>query len=262
MRNRIGILFFATLFAVSGAAMLAQESDPPDTVQVLDDTRSTLALWVETQQVISKEKEDWQVGGELLQQRIDLIQGEINALEQKITETRLSITEADEKRRALVDENDAYKQASSTLDGAIVILETKTRQLLGTLPEPIVERITPLARRLPADSARTEQSLSERFQNVIGILNEVNKFNGEITVASEVRAMPDGSTAEVRALYIGVSLGYYVTSNGDAAGVGEPSAEGWQWRPADELAGEISRAIAILNNEDVPAYVPLPARVQ
>jgi hypothetical protein len=74
--------------------------------------------------------------------------------------------------------------------------------------------------------------------------------------------MPDGSTAEVKALYIGVSLGYYVTPDGDAAGVGQPAPEGWSWTPADDLADRIARAIAILDNEDVPAYVPLPVKVQ
>jgi hypothetical protein len=262
MKRPIGILILAVCFLASGVRTPAGEARPPDSEKVLESTRSVLAEWVEIQQVISKEKQSWQIGRELLEQRIDLVEGEIGALEEKIAETRLSITEADRKRRALVDENDALKLATASLETQIAVLETKTGQLLDRLPEPIRELVTPLARRLPADPAQTDQSLGERYQNVIGILNEINKFNREITVASELRGMPDGTTAEVKALYIGVSLGYYVTADGKAAGVGSPTPEGWSWKPADDLAGKITRAIAILDNEDVPAYVPLPVKVQ
>jgi hypothetical protein len=260
--NRSGTITLSALLVLAAALASGRAAEVPANEQSLESTRAILAEWVETQQVISREKEDWQVGKELLEQRIDLIQGEIGALEEKIGLKRQSITEADEKRRALVDENDALKAATASLTAEIALVETKTRNLLERLPDPIRERVTPLARRLPTDPNNSDQSLGERFQNVIGILNEVNKFNREITMASEVRTLPDGSTTEVKALYIGVSLGYYVTPDGNAAGVGQPTPEGWSWQPANELAGDIARAIAILNNEDVPAYVPLPVSFQ
>ncbi|MFM8785781.1 MAG: hypothetical protein ACKOFI_11720, partial [Phycisphaerales bacterium] len=38
----------------------------------LEETRLTLAKWIETQQIIAKERNDWQQGKEILQGRIDL----------------------------------------------------------------------------------------------------------------------------------------------------------------------------------------------
>jgi hypothetical protein len=105
-------------------------------------------------------------------------------------------------------------------------------------------------------------SLGERFVNVLGVLNEVSKFNGDITVRSELRPLPDGSSAEVQLLYVGLGQAYYATSDGGSAGVGRPGAEGWIWESADEHAPGIAEAIAILKNEQVPAYVPLPVRIQ
>jgi hypothetical protein len=124
------------------------------------------------------------------------------------------------------------------------------------------QRVAPLSERLPDDSDRTEASLSQRFQNVIGILNEVNKFNRDITVTSELRTLSDGTVAEVQALYLGLGQAYYVTVDGSAAGVGRPGPEGWDWSSADEFAESISRAIAILRNEEVPAYVPVPVQIR
>jgi hypothetical protein len=205
---------------------------------------------------------DWQVGQEVLQQRIGLLENEISALEERIVKARAGVSEADDQRRDILAENGALKAATASLTETIVILESKTARLLKTLPESVRQRVAPLSQRLPADPATTSLSLSERYQNVIGILNEVNKANQDITVTSELRVLPGGATAEVKALYVGLGQGYYVTSSGDAAGVGRPTAEGWEWTPANELAGEISRAIAILQNEDVPAYVPLPVEIQ
>ena len=45
-----------------------------------------------------------------------------------------------------------------------------------------------LVQRLPQNSADTKIGLPERFQNVIGILNEIGKANGEVTVATEISA--------------------------------------------------------------------------
>jgi chromosome segregation ATPase len=253
-------LALVLLAGLPGAVTRAEEA--PGDAQVLDSARSTLAKWMETQQIISKERRDWQVGKEVLQERIALMENEIATLEERIAKARAGISEADGKRQEVVGENDALKAATASLTDVIVVLETKTGRLLKMLPGLIRQRVDPLSQRLPADPATTSLSLSERYQNVIGILNEVNKANQDITVTSELRVLPGGATAEVKALYVGLGQGYYVTSSGDAAGVGRPTAEGWEWAPANELAAEISRAIAILQNEDVPAYVPLPVEIQ
>ena len=98
--------------------------------------------------------------------------------------------------------------------------------------------------------------------NIIGILNELNKFNHEITVTSEVRQLPDGSSVEVTAMYVGLGQAYYVNANGTIAGLGRPSANGWVWEPANEAAGKIMDVINILKNEKVATFIPLPVEVK
>jgi hypothetical protein len=122
--------------------------------------------------------------------------------------------------------------------------------------------VAPLSQRMPDDPANTEVSLSERFQNVIGILNEVNKFNRDITVTNELRELPGGSMAEVTVVYLGLGQAYYVTSGGDGAGVGRPAADGWEWTAANHLAPEIFRTVEILKNAQPPAFVPLPVEIR
>jgi hypothetical protein len=262
MRSRLNnrALAAALVCVALAGTTLGQEAPPagPD----LESTRATLAKWVETQQIISREREEWQEGKELLQQRISLLQGEIATLEEKVAQGDESLGEAGARRRDLVGENESLRRVSTSLTEVIVLLETKTGRLLALLPDPLRQKVSPLAERLPQDPARTELSLSQRYQNVIGILNEVNKFNRDITVTSELRTLSDGTVAEVQALYLGLGQAYYVTVDGSAAGVGLPGPEGWEWRPANEYAESVSRAIAILRNEEVPAYVPVPVEIR
>lgn len=232
---------------------------------IVDIARVSIEKWVETKRIISQEKRDWELGKEILNERIGLVDREIKSLEGKISDAEKSIAEADKKRIDLIDENEKLKKASASLDSVLVSLEDRTRQLLKRLPDPIRERVKPLSQRLPIldakDEKETKSTMAERFQNIVGILNEIDKFNREITVTSEVQTLADGSSVEVTAMYIGIGQGYYTSAKGDIAGVGTATADGWKWLPADEAAGQISDAIAILKNEKVASFIQLPVNI-
>jgi hypothetical protein len=249
------ILVCAVTVLSSGAISADKNSDR------IDDTRMTLEKWIETRRIISKEKRDLALAKEMLAERIELIRREIDSQNEKIREVKKSIDEIDKKRAGMVKENDQWKNASVALDETLITLETRTRQLIQRLPDPLRARIKPLSQRLPDDHRETELSLAERFQNVVGILNEVDKFNRDILVTSEVRTLSDGTFAEVTALYLGIGQAYYIGVNGTVAGVGFPSEEGWIWKPANDAAARIAQAIAIVKNEHVATYVQLPVEI-
>lgn len=228
----------------------------------LQEARDTLARWVETQRILAKEKKEWREAQDVLDQRIALLEGEISSLQGNIAEARRSREEVDGKHRDLAERKERIGSASEVLADEIGPLESRIRKILPSLPEPLRLRVSPLVGRLPPPSGETRMSLSERYQNAIGILNEIGKFNGTVTVATEVRDLPGGTAAEVETLYLGLAQAYYVTDRGDVAGIGVPSPDGWTWTPANDLAGKISRAIAILHDEQVPDFVGLPVRLQ
>jgi hypothetical protein len=246
---------------VLAAAALGWAAEP-GTRESIDNARATMEKWVETRRVISKEKQDWALGREMLSERVELVEREIASLREKIDQAKESISDADKKRVGLVDENEKLKSAAGMLGGIAAKLEARTAALIARLPDPIRDRIKPLTQSLPQDPNETKLSLAQRFQNVVGILNEVNKFNREITVTSEVRTLADGNAAEVAAIYVGLGQAYYAGASGAAAGVGRPSETGWTWEPANDAAGQIADAIAILKNEKVASFVLLPAKVQ
>jgi phage shock protein A len=255
----------ALVVCLAGALVLpvaAQDADATADRRGLSSTRETLQKWVETQELIAGERREWENTREVLEQRINLLRGEIAEVEERIAETRSSMGESDVRRQELITEKRQLTEAAESLEAAIGPLEQRTRELLARAPDPLTARVAPLAQRLPNDPATTKLSLSERYQNVIGILNEVGKFNQDVHVTSEVRPMEDGTTQEVDALYVGLGQAFYVTKNRESAGVGRPTAEGWEWEARPEIANEVALAIAILKNEKVPSYVPLPVEIR
>ncbi|ARN57238.1 DUF3450 family protein [Sedimentisphaera salicampi] len=228
----------------------------------IESAKTKIEKWVETKRLISEEKRDFKLSREMLNERIELLQNEIESLEKKKKDAEESIAEADKKRQEMMKENDKLKEASSSLSDMIVKLEGRTKELIKRLPAPLKSKVKPLSQRLPENPEKTETAMSQRFQNVVGILNEVDKFNREISAHSEVRELEDGSSFEVVTLYIGISHAYYASSDGTVAGVGYPAEGEWDWREKNEAAQDILDAAAILKNEKVASFVKLPVEIQ
>ena len=171
------------------------------------------------------------------------------------------MAESDKKRNELLAENDQLKAAGAQLTEAVTAMEAEVRRLFKRLPEPIQTKLQPLYQRIPEDPTKTRVSAAERFQNVLGILNELNKANNEITVSYEVHNLADGKPSEVKAIYVGLAQAYYVSARGEA-GIGRPTADGWKWEPSQAVARDVLTALEILQGKHTPAFVPLPVKLQ
>jgi Skp family chaperone for outer membrane proteins len=253
-----GVLPTALLLLAAPAAAQAANPDPVAT------TRATLEQWVATKSLVSKEKRDWDEAKNAMQARMDLLKRDIVALQKRTAEAQSSLAQAETKRRELQTENDVEKETASGLEQRIAGLEQRLLATLPRLPEPLRDKVKSFTQRIPAKDAPVPPTLSlgDRYATVVVVLNEIHKWNREIAVTSEVRAQPDGSNVEVTVLYAGVGQAWYVSGSGKVAGVGAASADGWVWRPANELAADIQRVVAVWKNEQPAAFVPLPVQVQ
>ena len=264
-RNRLsglGSLVLGVCLVSPGAASVqdggAQSTTAPGT---LEETRLALGKWIETQQIISRERNDWQQSKEVLLGRLEVVKQEIELLEKKIDEAEDAVADADRKEYQLLAQNSVLEDVGRQLTEAVTGMEAEVRAMFPALPEPIQTKLQPLHQRIPSDPTNTRVSVAERFQNVLGILNELNKANNEITVSYEVHTLGDGRPSEVKAIYVGLAQAYYVSGGGEA-GIGRPTSEGWKWEPSSAAADDILIALEILEGKHTPAFVPLPVRVQ
>lgn len=253
LTSAICLLSSGVLYAEMSAGNADKISAPP----TLEETRLTMDKWLEIQQIISKERKDWQQGKEILLGRLELVKKEIATLEEKNKQAESSVAEANKKRSELLAENDQLTAAGAQLTGAVAGMEGEIRQMFKQLPEPIQTKLQPLYQRIPEDPSETRVAAAERFQNVLGILNELNKTNNEITVSYEVHNLADGRPSEVKAVYVGLAQAYYVSARGEA-GIGRPTADGWKWEPSKAVARDVLMALEILEGKQSPAFVSLP----
>lgn len=246
----------------AASAAASRPSDEAGSKATLDDTRVTMTKWIETQQIIAKERNDWQQGREILKARVELVEKEVAALEAKIQEAKASVAETNRKRDELQSESDRLKATSDSLSTTVANMEAEVRRVAKVIPDPVRAKLEPLFQRIPADPAKTNASVAERFQNVLGILNEIGKANSEISVSFEVRTLSDGTSGEVQTIYVGLGQAYYISPRGET-GVGRPTPEGWKWEKLpNSYDNQVLTALEILQGKHVPAFVPLPVKIK
>ncbi len=228
----------------------------------LNEVRANLEKWVETRQLTSKVRTDWQSDQELIEQSLALYQRELKVVADKMDKISTNNAQVDKER---LEAEATKKSAAESLARAREFstqIEGKIRQLVPRLPAPLQDAIKPLLNRLPADPANTKMSAAERLQAVVGILNEMDKFNSAISLYSEKVKNDKGEEVAVETVYVGLGGAWFVNETGDFAGLGVPGPNGWIWTVQSDLAQKVRLAIQIYRNEHSPRFVPLPLTIR
>jgi hypothetical protein len=226
----------------------------------LNEARTTLEKWVETRQMTSKARSDWQADKETLEQTVALFGRELKAVEEQMSKVSTNSVQV-EKERA---EAEALKKsATESLARAREFaagIEAKIARLIPQLPAPLQDILKPLLNKLPTE-ASTKMSAAERLQVIVGVLGELDKFNNAVSLFSEKRKNSQGEEIAVEAVYIGLGAAYFVNDTGNFAGVGTPGASGWEWTRKPEIGSAVRDVIRIYRNEHPARFVALPVTI-
>lgn len=252
----VALFAAASVMPSSATAWFVQE---PDQIEA---THTATSEWVKVRDTYSKEKSEWTLGKQLMEERIGLLDNEIEALRKGIDDMKASITEAQTTEIELNEENEALKDSAEILRDRVTQLEARLVALMQRMPPPAVMLTLALAQSIPDNPEETKLSLSVRYRNINGILTLLNKFNNDLHLESEARTLSNGQEADVSVLYFGLGQAYYATNDGKFAGIGTVGPDAWTWIPADEHAEAILQAIAIYNSDAEAAFVSLPVQIQ
>ena len=238
-----------------GACVVRPES-------VLDSTRSVVGKWVEARKMIAEARSDWTVEKEILGQSIAAFERELKSLEQQLEQADSGSSQTDQELAEVQKEKEALERAGDELKSALGKLEGRLRGLAPGLPALVVEKIAPFFNRIPKDAENTKSSLSVRLQNIVGILAELDQFNGSLTIVSEWRKTESGAEVQTRVLYLGLGQAYFIDKTGEFCGYGVSSSAGWTWHVQREMGPAIAKAIGIYENSEPAAFVDLPVTVR
>ena len=258
--QRMRLLRWTVSLCLCGAVP-GQEAPVPEST--LESTRDVVNRWVELRKTISRVRSDWTVEKEVLAETTESFQRELDSLLEQLDESGTEQSETEARLAEARAERERLRAANRDIEALVVRLEKRLRGLLPGLPPPLVEHIVPLTDRLPRDPDDTTMGLAPRLGLLVGLVGEINKFHNGITLSGELRRNEEtGAEIQVRVLYLGISQAYYTDPAGSFCGTGLPAPGGWKWEKRPELAGPISRAIAIYEGDQLPDFVELPLRIQ
>lgn len=230
--------------------------------QRLAETRDVLAKWVETKQLVSRTQSDWQTDKETLEQSIKLFERELKNVEEQMSKLSTNNTQVELERTQAESLQKASNESLERAKQFAVNFEGKITRLVPQLPAPLQDILKPLLNRLPTDPASTKMTAAERAQVIVGVLNELDKFNNAVALFSEKRKNDKGEEMAVETVYVGLGAAYFVNDADDFAGVGLPGAKGWEWNTKSEIAAAVREIIRIYRNERPARFVALPAVIQ
>lgn len=261
-----------TFYLLAAAASPAQQAPgvipgngkpSEDVGAVMDQTRSLLQKWAETQRLVSSERSEWEQGKAMLQGRIQLLKLSIEETEKKTKEAQEKLADAKKRAAEAEAEKAQVKEASDALLNAAPELEKGVRAICARVPGVVQEKVKVLLERIPKQGAEVKNiTAAERFQNVLGILNELNKANNEIASLPEIHEVAAGKKAEVKAIYLGLAQGYFVNAAGDIGGTGTPGPAGWNWRTDPSIAKKMIEVLDVMKKTVAPKLVELPATIE
>ncbi len=244
------------LSVVPATAQQETESQNP-----LQQTRSAISSWVELKSDISKEATAWSTKKGLLEQRIELYETELENLTKEIAELQEKAETSAGDRSRLVQQQELLQRAQSAIEAELPKYETAILELARYFPAPLRDRVSTFTSSIPKDPSNTRLGVGQRMALIVGTMNEVDKFNNEATVVSEIRDI-DGKRVQVRTLYLGLGQAFYANDQGTIGGVGYPAPDGWTWESKNEMAADIARAIGVSSNVIKPAeFVGLPLKI-
>lgn len=249
----------ARVFFAFASVVIVSAETPADP---LDQTRSTIEKWVETRQLISKTRNEWQADKEILEQNIALFERELKAVDQSIEKTS-GVSAQAEKERA--EQEETLKASTAALDEGKAFaaeFEKKLGAAVPRLPAPLQDILKPLLNKLPAPGAETKMASTERIQTLVGILNEIDKFNNAISIFAEKRKNGAQQEVSVQTVYVGLGSAYFVNDAGDFAGLGTPGQQGWEWTIKPEIAPAVQNVVRIYRSEQPARFIALPAAIK
>jgi TolA-binding protein len=217
-------------------------------------TREVIAQYVDTRQAIARVKNEWKSYQELSQRRIDLYEREIEQLRSTISAAEEQTTQAEREIDRIRTEINQLRGANDIIAKALPGMEDTMRELYQYFPRPLKSKTQRLVQQL----GKSRQA-SDRMAVLIGILNEVDKFNAEFNFDTDEKKLPSGETKLVDVIYLGLAIAYYADKDAEVGGIGVPAEGDWQWTERNDLAPAIRDAVLYYNGDIKPAImVDLP----
>jgi hypothetical protein len=251
--------------AVALAALLLTTRASLQAAEPLDEARGTLQEWVKARQTIAKQKAGWDSDKELINQSLALYDRELKTIDEKMSQLSTNNVQVEKERLEAENLKKASDLSLQKAEEFAAQFEVQLAQLVPKLPLALQEdkQFKSLLAKLPTNRTNSNMSVTARIQTLVGLLNEIDKFNNAVTIFSgEKHKNAKGEEVAVDTVYLGLGAAYFVNDSNDFAGTGSPGAQGWEWTPKAGLGDAVREVIRIYRNERGARFVALPVEIR
>ncbi len=256
------------LFA-TGLLLLFPFLSSPGIASESADLQQLMTTWLNLESQRGKLTTDWNERRQVLQHRLTLLEREAEVLEEMLAETSEDVSEVDERRQQLTQEQQTLEKRQEAMRAAIEAAIIKLDALSVRIPPPLQEEwSTGLAQ-----VKRDEMNLSEKLEKILSLSKTAEQFERRIAIHHDVMSIAgaeDSKNVQVTQLYLGLSQGWYVSSEGDYYGYGYADANGWHWQHLSRGGAgssevpvnpeQLLRILAMIENPTQAEFVTLPVK--
>lgn len=222
------------------------------------ETHQIIEEWIDAELLISEESTNWKSEKTFLLDRKNSLSKELVELDEKM---RLFIEEdsgAALQREELMIRKKKAESDILAMNGKIENIQNQVEKILGYLPSPLFQRLSPIQEKLIMNQELDKNSLRQRVELTVSLLQAIHIFHRKVTLERQEFTLDDGKSREFQVLYFGLSCAYFINDSGTISGYGIPDEKGWKWTRKDEIASEVKTGVEMVNNRTMPKFLSLP----
>lgn len=241
MRHLLPTLLITTLLASNHASAQSRS----DRVQAM------MQQWLTIEQQADQVQRDWQQQQLTLEQRLQLLKVEKTSIKKHLSKHSNRRSEAQEARTDLAQKQNKLEQNQKHMTLALQLTKVTINALVSQLPEPLAQHwgktlSQPLAKK----------SNSEELDRYLSLLKAMDEFNQKITRHQSLMTINEQQVL-VDQIYLGLSQGWYLSRDGQHAGIGRSTVQGWHWQVKNKLAPTLQDITAVLKQPEKSRLLPI-----
>jgi|GEM_PF-5047370 len=230
----------------------AHPACPPDSVNALVEKSVSLRLQD------AEEARQWTLRQQELKELISLYEEEYKRNEERITAMEKRMQDLHAELASIRDGIDASRSAVQARLPDLERWERSAASLVRLLPKSERRKLEMRAPVAPTSEGVPASGIAERFRSLAATLNALQVFHSTITQTRELLPVAEDGRMEVRVVYAGLAMAWYVNDDLCLAGYGYPAGDSWKWVSSPEAAQGIALLASGMDNPTDARWTTLP----
>nr|WP_249118479.1 DUF3450 family protein [Pseudoalteromonas sp. NEC-BIFX-2020_015] len=260
MKIKLGkksLAFCVSLACVYSMHGFAQQSSKAEQVD------SLVERWLSTEQQQSALTNEWITQQPLLEQRLTLLKAEQKQLTQLLAQDSESGNEVDQARGELLALQNSMETDQAYLTGWLKTQFINVNDLIYRLPPPLEKSWREqLSVHDGTDNDQANKNLksnSDRLTLLLKLFDDLSQFDSRISSYQSAITLPNGEQKLVSQIYMGISLGWYISLDNTYAAQGFATDNGWRWQAIDDQQSvlQVKQMLAMLNQQKEAEFINL-----